>query len=166
MSDAHDELGRAFRAVNVAMRRMRGRETHHSDGLSYAQFGLLLALEGGCRLSARSLADAASLSPASVTQMLDALEADGLVVRTRSADDKRVVLNELTERGQQAIMLVRARMEPAWRAALAGFSDEELLTATAVLDALAGCFTGIAEGKRRAVDQASDALGVRGHHTA
>jgi DNA-binding MarR family transcriptional regulator len=147
--DARDELGRAFRDVNVAMRRMRGRETHHSAGLSYAQFGLLLALDGGGALSARSLADAASLSPASVTQMLEALESGGLVARTRSAEDKRVVLNELTEEGQQAIVEMRARMEPAWRAALVDFDDQQLLTATAVLDALAGCFTSIAEAKPR-----------------
>ena len=155
MIDAHDELGRAFRGVNIAMRRMRGRETHHSGGLSYAQFGLLFALEGGTALSARSLAEAASLSPASVTQMLDALESNGLVARTRSAEDKRVVLNELTDKGQVAIEQVRARMEPAWRAALADFSDEQLLTAAAVLDALTGCFGAIAEAK-------SDAVGVSG----
>jgi DNA-binding MarR family transcriptional regulator len=155
MIDAHDELGRAFRAVNIAMRRLRGRETHHS-GLSYAQFGLLLALDGGNALSARSLAEAASLSPASVTQMLEVLESGGLVARTRSAEDKRIVLNELTERGQEALSKVRKRMEPAWRAALADFSEAELLTAAAVLDRLAGCFSGIAE------DSASDAVGLGG----
>lgn len=157
MSDAHDELRRAFRGVNIAMRRMRGRETHHSGGLSYAQFGLLFALEGGVKLSARSLAEAASLSPASVTQMLEALEGNGLVARTRSLEDKRVVLNELTDKGQVAIERVRARMEPAWRAALAGFDDAQLLTAAAVLDALTGCFSAIAEAK-------SDAVGVGGDH--
>jgi DNA-binding MarR family transcriptional regulator len=162
MSDAHDELGRAFRGVNIAMRRMRGRETHHSGGLSYAQFGLLFALEGGVALSARSLSEAASLSPASVTQMLEALESGGLVARTRSVKDRRVVLNELTEEGQEAILRVRARMEPAWRAAILGFTDEQLLTAAAVLDALAGCFTGIADEKPRALAEVSDAVGVGG----
>ena len=164
--DAHEELSRAFRGMNIAMRRMRGRETHHSGGLSYAQFGLLFSLEGGGALSARSLAEAASLSPASVTQMLEALEANGLVARTRSADDKRIVLNELTERGEQAIVEARARMDPAWRAALAQFSDEELLAATAVMDAIAGCFAGVAEEKQRALEEASDALGVGGNHAA
>jgi DNA-binding MarR family transcriptional regulator len=164
--DAHDELARAFRGVNIAMRRMRGRETHHADGLSYAQFGLLFALEGGVALSARSLADAASLAPASVTQMLEALGASGLVARTRSAEDKRIVLNELTERGEAATAQVRARLEPAWRAALAGFGDEELFTAAAVLDALAGCFSGIAEDKQRTFAEASDAVGVGGDDAA
>ena len=155
MSDAHDELRRAFRGVNIAMRRRRGRETHHSGGLSYAQFGMLFALDGGVKLSARSLAEAASLSPGSVTQMLEALESGGLVARTRSLEDKRVVLNELTDKGQVAIERVRARMEPAWRAALAEFDDAQLLTAAAVLDALTGCFSAIAGAN-------SDAVGVGG----
>lgn len=166
MTDAHDELARAFRGVNIAMRRMRGRETHHSGGLSYAQFGLLFALEGGLALSARHLADAASLAPASVTQMLEALEANGLVARTRSLEDKRVVLNELTPRGEEALATVRERMEPAWRSALADYSDQQLLTAAAVLDSLAGCFTSIAQDKQRAFDEASDAVGVGGHDAA
>jgi DNA-binding MarR family transcriptional regulator len=167
MIDAHEELGRAFRGMNIAMRRMRGRETHHSGGLSYAQFGLLFALDGGLALSARSLAEAASLSPASVTQMLEALEASGLVARTRSEQDRRIVLNELTERGQEAISQVRARMEPAWRAALAGFSDAELLTAAAVLDALAASFASMAEVKLELAEVGlSDAVDVGGHDLA
>lgn len=167
MSDAQEELRRAFRAMNVAMRRMRGRETHQaSGGLSYAQFGLLFALDGGGALSARSLGEAASLSPASVTQMLEALEANGLVARTRSADDKRVVLNELTERGRAAIAEVQERLDPAWRVALADFSDDELRTAAAVLDRIAEFFTGMAETKREALEQASDAVGIRVHNGA
>jgi DNA-binding MarR family transcriptional regulator len=164
MNDGHDELGRAFRGMNIAMRRMRGRETHHSGGLSYAQFGLLFALDGGLALSARSLSEAASLSPASVTQMLEALETGGLVARTRSDGDKRIVLNQLTERGVAALEQARARMEPAWRTALAEFSDQQLLTAASVLDALTGYFTDIA-GQPPAL-QSSDALGVGGHDAA
>jgi DNA-binding MarR family transcriptional regulator len=161
MIDAHDELERAFRGVNIAMRRMRGRETHHSGGLSYAQFGLLFALEGGVALSARSLAEAASLSPASVTQMLEALEANGLLARTRSDEDKRVVLNELTERGEEALARMRARTEPAWREALSGYDDEQLLTAAAVLDSIAECFKTIAEDSLP-----SDTVGVGGDDVA
>ena len=76
------------------------------------------------------------------------------------------MLSVLTERGEQALAQMRARMEPAWRAALADFSDDELTTATAVLDSLATCFTSIAEEKQRAYGEASDALGVGGHDAA
>ena len=161
MSDAREQLGAAFRAVMIAMRQMRGRQARRHSGLSYAQYGLLFSLDHGRAMSARELGDAASLSPASVTQMLDHLEASGLVARTRSTEDKRVVLTELTERGQAAIAEMKARTEPAWRAALAEFSDEQLLTAAAVLERLAEHFTRLAD----ATDE-SDAVGVGGDQLA
>jgi DNA-binding MarR family transcriptional regulator len=154
MSDAQEQLGQAFRAVQVATRRMRGRQTHnHNNGLSYAQYGMLFALEEGSALSARSLGEAAELSPASVTQMLDGLEAGGLVRRTRSQQDKRVVLNELTDEGRAAIAEMRARLEPKWRAALSDFSDDDLRNAAAVLERLADYFNRMAQ-------ESSDAVGA------
>ena len=79
--------------------------------------------------------------------MLDALAAAGLVERTRSSDDKRIVLTTLTERGQALVEDRRARFEPRWRAALEDFSEEELAAATRVLDALRDLFDGIAESE-------------------
>jgi DNA-binding MarR family transcriptional regulator len=137
---APEQLGRAFKAAMAAVRRLRGRETHRPGGLSNAQYGLLFSLAGGCELSSRDLAAAADLTPATVTQMLDVLESAGLVARARSELDKRVVMTALTDRGRALIDEHRARVEPRWRAALAGFSDGELLTAAAVLDRLAEFF--------------------------
>lgn len=145
--EALDALGRAFKAVLAAARRLRGRETHHPGELSYAQYSLLFELGEGERRSARELAGAAELSPACVTQMLDALAAAGLVERTRSEDDKRVVLTGLTAHGGELIAERRAQLEPRWRAALAGFSDDELRTTAAVLERLRHFFEGIAEDR-------------------
>jgi MarR family transcriptional regulator, organic hydroperoxide resistance regulator len=137
----HEELGRSFKAAMAAVRRLRGRETHRPGGLSNAQYSLLFGLAGQCgEMSSRDLADAADLTPATVTQMLDSLEAAGLVVRSRSEKDKRVVLTTLTERGQQLVDEHRARVEPKWQASLAQFSDDELRTAAAVLARLADYF--------------------------
>jgi DNA-binding MarR family transcriptional regulator len=146
MSEPQRQLAAAFKSVQVAFRRMRGRQTHRQDGLSYAQYGLLFTLEKGCAQSARELGTAAELSPASVAQMLEGLEASGLVARTRSEQDKRVVMTELTEQGHAAVATMRAQMEPKWRAALAGFTDDELSNAASVLTRLADYFTLLAEG--------------------
>jgi DNA-binding MarR family transcriptional regulator len=137
---ALDDLGRAFKAVMAAMRRLRGRETHRPGELSFAQYGLLFGLAERGELSARELAEAADLTPATVTQMLDALAAVGLVERVRSDSDKRVVLSSLTARGGQVVAARRARYEPRWRQALAEFDDDELRTAAAVLDRLRELF--------------------------
>jgi DNA-binding MarR family transcriptional regulator len=136
-------LGLAFKRAMVAVRKLRGRETHRPGQISYAQYGLLFALAGTCERSARELADHADLSPATVTQMLDHLEAAGLVKRTRSEEDRRVVFSTLTEHGTAVVAKRHALMEPRWRAALAEFSDSELTAAARVLDRLADYFDGI-----------------------
>jgi DNA-binding MarR family transcriptional regulator len=137
---AHGQLGIAFKRAMVAVRRLRGRETHRSGQISYAQYGLLFGLSGACERSARELADYADLTPATVTQMLEHLESAGLVTRTRSEQDRRVVLSVLTERGAEVVRTRQAQMEPRWRSALEGFSPEELLTAARVLNRLADYF--------------------------
>jgi MarR family transcriptional regulator, organic hydroperoxide resistance regulator len=139
----YGDLGLAFKRAMVAVRRLRGRETHRSDQISYAQYGLLFGLAGMCERSARDLAEHADLSPATVTQMLESLEVQGLVTRIRSEQDRRVVLSSLTERGEQLVAERHAQMEPRWRAALAGFDDSELLVAARVLDRLADHFNAL-----------------------
>ena len=141
----HAQLGVAFKRAMVAVRRLRGRETHRSDQLSYAQYGLLFSLAGMCERSARDLAEHADLAPATVAQMLESLEAQGLVKRTRSEQDRRVVLSSLTERGEQLVAERHAQMEPRWRAALDEFDDTELMVAALVVNRLADYFDALLE---------------------
>jgi DNA-binding MarR family transcriptional regulator len=144
-TEALEAIGRAFKGAVAALRRMRGRETHRPGELSYAQYSLLFALRDKRAMSSSELAAAADLSPASVTEMLDALAAAQLVERLRSPADRRVVLTSLTERGAALVEKRRAHFEPRWRAAFDGFSDEELSTAAVVLDAVREMFDELAE---------------------
>ena len=143
-AEALQAFGRAFKAANAALRRMRGRETHHPGELSYAQYGLLFALCDGVPRSLRDLAVAADVAPATAGEMLDSLADVGLVKRIRSAEDKRVVLTSLTDRGQALIDERRARYESRWRGALSDFGDDELLSAAAVLDRVRAMFDELA----------------------
>lgn len=149
-AEALEELGQAFKRVSGAMRRLRGRETHRPGELSYAQYGLLFGLADGQRKSLRELALVADVSPATAAEMLDALAASGLVARIRSQQDKRIVLTSLTDRGKALVDRRRARYEPRWRAALKNFSEDELRSAAAVLDALRGMFDELAEAEGEA----------------
>jgi DNA-binding MarR family transcriptional regulator len=144
-TQALDALSHAFKGALAATRRMRGRETHHPGELSYAQYGLLFGLSHSNGLSTRDLALAADVSPASATEMLDALAASGLVERTRSEQDKRIVLTSLTPRGKGLIEARRARYEPRWQAAMAGFTEQQLDTAAEVLDAVRQMFDELVE---------------------
>jgi DNA-binding MarR family transcriptional regulator len=143
--DAAQQVARSFKRAMAAVRRLRGRETHRPGELTDAQYGLLFCLRDQDEMSARDLADAADLSPASVTEMLDGLAAAGLVERQRSERDRRVVLTWLTESGRGLVEERRARFEPRFRAALDGFSDDELVVAAAVLERLRGLFEEIAD---------------------
>ncbi len=138
--DPLTSVGQSFKTAMGAVRRLRGRETQRIGKLSYAQYSLLFGLAAEPQLSASQLACVADLAPATVTEMLDHLEADGLVERVRSDRDKRVVFVSLTRRGRTLVGQRRADWERRWQAALAEFDDEQLLAAAAVLDRLAELF--------------------------
>jgi DNA-binding MarR family transcriptional regulator len=140
--NARERFAASFKAVVTAMRRLRGRQTHagRAGTISYAQYGLLFGLAERDRLSVRELGERVDLTPATVTQMLDGLQEAGLVFRQRSDDDRRVVFSSLTEHGREVVRDCKAVFECRWREALAGFSDEQLLTAAAVLDRVAKHF--------------------------
>lgn len=148
-------LGLAFKRSMVAVRRLRGRETHRPGQISYAQYSLLFGLAGMCERSARELAEHADLSPATVAQMLEHLESVGLVERTRSEQDRRVVLSVLTDRGAAVVAERRARVEPRWQAALTDFSDVELDAAAKVLNRLADYFDDLLDDMSDSTDPAS-----------
>jgi len=145
LADPRAQLGHSFKATMAAVRRLRGREAQGPGKLSHAQYSLLFGLAAAPELSARQLGEIADVSPATVTQMLDHLEADGLVKRVRSQLDKRVVLVSLTASGSELVEERRARFEPRWQAALAEFSDEQLRNASAVLDRLRELFDSTVE---------------------
>jgi len=138
--DAVTRLGSSFKRAMVAVRRLRGRETHRPGAPSFAQYQLLFALADGDGLSSGELAAASDLSPASVTGMLDSLVDHGLVTRTRSSTDRRVVTCSLTADGHRVVEERRAKFSSRWDEALAGFSPSELVLAAGVLDRIAAVF--------------------------
>ncbi|MFI9291255.1 MarR family transcriptional regulator [Streptomyces gardneri] len=74
-------------------------------GLTHAQYALVASLYGmarsGLRPSQRRLADHTGLEPLYVSKLARALEAAGLVARTRDPDDPRAVQLSLTEEGSE-----------------------------------------------------------------
>ena len=143
--DAIARLGASFKHVQVALRRLKGRETHRPGSPSFAQYQLLFTLADHESLSSGELATAAELSPASVTQMLDALVELGLVTRGRSESDRRIVTCSLTEAGSSLIAERRAMFQGRWEAAVADIDTRELELAATVFDRIAGIFDDLDE---------------------
>jgi DNA-binding MarR family transcriptional regulator len=72
-------------------------------GLTHAQYVVLASLLALDRPSQRELADHTGLEPLYVSKLARALEASGLISRTRDAVDTRTVRLELTARGRSTV---------------------------------------------------------------
>lgn len=70
-------------------------------GLTYPQYLVMLVLWESDGESVRALGDRLALDSGTLTPLLKRLEAQGLVKKTRDADDVRVVRVTLTARGKQ-----------------------------------------------------------------
>jgi DNA-binding MarR family transcriptional regulator len=88
------------------------------------------------------------LNPASVTGMLDQLEAQGMIARERSRTDRRVVQVTLTPAGGEVLDRKREYWRGCWENALADVPAEDRRTAAEVLHRIAALYDGIgrAEG--------------------
>ncbi|MFF3676283.1 MarR family winged helix-turn-helix transcriptional regulator [Streptomyces sp. NPDC002120] len=88
-------------------------------GLTHAQYALMASLYGmgrsGLRPSQRRLADHTGLEPLYVSKLARALEAAGLITRTRDPNDPRAVQLSLTEEGRdvtgRAITVVQGLLD-------------------------------------------------------
>ncbi|MGW8761592.1 MarR family winged helix-turn-helix transcriptional regulator [Streptomyces sp. NPDC055815] len=88
-------------------------------GLTHAQYALMGSLHGmarsGLEPSQRQLADHTGLEPLYVSKLARALEAAGLVARTRDPNDPRAMRLSLTEQGRdvtrRAITVVQGLLD-------------------------------------------------------
>ncbi len=98
VADIIDNLRRVFQAVNEQSKRVE-RET----GLTGPQLWAIKMISEAAPLNVSELARRMYLHPATVVGILDRLEGRGLVSRTRSTRDRRVVEIELTAQGQDLV---------------------------------------------------------------
>ncbi|HWH20689.1 MAG TPA: MarR family transcriptional regulator [Solirubrobacterales bacterium] len=111
-------LGRAARLTRLLMR-------SGAHEISRTEVGVLATLsEGPRRITQLAMTEA--LAQPTVTQLIDKLEDRGLVARSRSDDDGRVVLVEITTAGAEALEVVRTLIRANMREALADLPDAEL----------------------------------------
>jgi MarR family transcriptional regulator, organic hydroperoxide resistance regulator len=116
-----------------AERRLRGREQGRGRELTLSQIRALVVLEQEEEATAGDLAKSAGLNPASVTAMLDQLESNGIVIRRRSTDDRRVCMVSLTEAGRAVVGDERVRWQELWEEHLKDLSEPQLLAAVEVM---------------------------------
>jgi DNA-binding MarR family transcriptional regulator len=105
MNESEHRVLTAIRRIVHAVDR-HSRTVEKAAGLTLPQFVVLAAVRAQGEVTSTRLSAAVSLSPATVTLILDNLEARGLIERYRNLEDRRVVHSRLTARG--ADVLARA----------------------------------------------------------
>ena len=122
--DVRDSVGYLLHAVTVSMRReIESRLAQH--GMTFAQWAPLWKIKNRPACTAQHIVCEIGVDAGAVTRMLDRLVAKGLVERTRSETDRRVVNLELTEAGEAAVARIPDVMADVNNGYLQGFDAAE-----------------------------------------
>ncbi|MCA9958215.1 MAG: MarR family transcriptional regulator [Anaerolineales bacterium] len=104
---------------------------------------MFILSQGSCNLS--ELAEQLAVSPPTMSNTVSKLVADGLVARTRSEQDRRIVQITLTATGQTLLHEIVTSMVARVTELLTSLSTAELQTIDQGLAALQHAFTGISK---------------------
>ncbi|MBF6456130.1 MarR family winged helix-turn-helix transcriptional regulator [Nocardia cyriacigeorgica] len=120
-----EQIAQTVDALFVAIRRARSAGAQQFGGLSLPQVALLEPLMDEPDLPVGRLATSADVSVPTATRMLQQLEAKGIVVRRRSAEDERRVLISLTDAGAERVASLRKRLRERQARAYETFTSDE-----------------------------------------
>ena len=105
LEDSHLVAWRSFLTAHAALINQIERELLEAGVVPLSWYDVLFALYDapGQRLRMNELASAIVLSRSGLTRLVDRLEAEGLLMRERSASDRRGAFAVLTEKGIEAM---------------------------------------------------------------
>jgi DNA-binding MarR family transcriptional regulator len=106
-----------------AMRRLRDAHTAHD--LMPRHFQLLALLADHGRMGQRDLGQAMATDPSILVTLLNPLEADGFVTRTRDSADRRRHVVTLTAKGKRKLDRAAEAQRQAEETIFAGLSSEQ-----------------------------------------
>lgn len=104
-------------------------------GVSPNRLELLCKLTGG-QISQTDLQKAVSIDPAAVTRHVQQLEAEGILLRTRSEKDNRITLVQLTEEGKDKVARFKTEKERFLKELQADLTESERLALIQALQKL------------------------------
>src|SRR5215212_9476818 len=105
-------------------------------GMRTHEFSVLHYLRDAGPLSQQALGRALRVNPSNLVALLDALQADGLIVRARDPEDRRRHLVGLTESGNRRLRRAKQAAEEAEQELLASLSPAERRAFVDVLERL------------------------------
>ncbi|GGG19644.1 MarR family winged helix-turn-helix transcriptional regulator [Paenibacillus abyssi] len=124
-------LEEAFRLLRKQLLAEWGKENIASLGLTQARVLLILSEAGPQKVSV--LADMLFITSGAVTGMADSLIRLGLIRRERGESDRRVVMLEITEAGQQHVKAIKEKRIAIMERITTGLTDQEIHDLTGLL---------------------------------
>jgi DNA-binding MarR family transcriptional regulator len=119
------------------------KEVARRADLTGPQLTVLKVLEGVGDLSLSELSERIRAQNSTVTGIIDRMEREGLVVRSRSTEDRRVVHIQLTEKGARIAREIAVEPMEVFRSALESLSAGEMRDLLKILTKIAQRVQGI-----------------------
>lgn len=120
-----DNTGFMIKMVHLSMTRALDQEMDTLD-LTAMQWRPIVLVYKGAADTPAELARLTGVDTGAMTRTLDRLEAKGLLRRTRSSEDRRVIKIELTESGKEKGRQIPPYVAKVLNQHLRGFSSEEV----------------------------------------
>jgi MarR family transcriptional regulator, organic hydroperoxide resistance regulator len=120
-----DAILEAIVYLSTESRRITKALARRAD-LTGPQLTVLKLLENVGDLSLSDLSDRLRAQNSTVTGIIDRMEREGLVVRVRSTEDRRVIIIQLTEKGSRIAADIAVEPIEVFRSALEGLSAPEM----------------------------------------
>jgi DNA-binding MarR family transcriptional regulator len=112
--------------INLVLPQMEA--LFEDEELTFSQWTTLVALHDGRIQTAGDLAQNICHDAGSLTRLIDQMVDRGLVTRSRSETDRRVVTLSLTPRGMTLVETLAPKVMHLWNGLLSGFTHEEVDT--------------------------------------
>jgi DNA-binding MarR family transcriptional regulator len=119
------------KALGYLIRRLNNLIIPHAEALfadqelTFSQWVALVSLRDGLNRTCADIARHLNHDSGATTRMIDQLEARGLVTRTRSKEDRRVIALSLTTEGRAVAKAMAPRIMEFWNDVLENFSSAE-----------------------------------------
>ncbi|WP_269716691.1 MarR family winged helix-turn-helix transcriptional regulator [Caulobacter sp. NIBR2454] len=134
---ANSHVYHLLQVVAQQLRKQADEAGMAAAGVSAAQGAALFAIERSPGLSQREVAKALKQQESAVTTMVSRLLAAELITRTPRSNDPRTLSLDLTDKGREALVRLRAELDEINRGIADALSPDELEVLAPALERLA-----------------------------
>lgn len=118
------EVSSMFRTLVKGITQLWNKQ--QNDNISFPQFKMLHMLHRCGAKKVSELADRQGLTSAAITGLTDRLLVEGYVERTRTEQDRRVVMISITEKGRELVEKLNESQKETVQQIFSDLSDEDI----------------------------------------